>query len=110
MSDDTPISEVYRLRAREWVEADKAAKLMEESKTIAFSQMVNRTISKAVGKMPHNRAEAIVKSGEEYKEYIEKMVMLRSEANLLRVEVEYLRMKHSEQQSSEATARAERRL
>lgn len=107
---DIPISEAYRLRAREWVQADKAASLLEESKSIAFSQMVNRTISSAVGKMPHNRAEAIVKASNEYKEYIEKMVMLRSEANLLKVEVEYIRMKFSENQSAEANARSERRL
>lgn len=110
MANDIPISEAYRLKATEWVDADKSARLMEESKTIAFSQMVNRTIRQATGKMPHNRAEALVKASDEYKDYIEKMVMLRSEANLLRVEVEYLKMKHSEQQSAEATARAERRL
>lgn len=108
--NDLPISEAYRLKAAEWVEADKAATMMEETKSVVFSQMVNKEIRKAVGKMPHNRAEANVKASDEYKEFIEKMVLLRSEANLLKVEVEYLKMKHSENQSAEANARAEKRL
>lgn len=106
---DLPISEVFRLRSQEWVEADKAARILEETKTVVFSQMVNKVLSGSTTKAV-NRAELTVKASVEYKDFIEKMVMARSEANLLKVETEYLRMKFSENQSAEANARAERRL
>ena len=38
------------------------------------------------------------------------MVDTRTKANLKKVQLEYLRMKHSEWQSAEANARSERRL
>ncbi len=50
------------------------------------------------------------KASSAWKDYIEKMVKAREEANLAKVKVEWIRMRFSEQQSEEATARAERRL
>jgi hypothetical protein len=38
------------------------------------------------------------------------MVKAREQANLLKVKMEWLRMRHSEQQSFEATKRAEMKL
>jgi hypothetical protein len=57
-----------------------------------------------------NRAEQLVKSSPEWRDHIEKMVNARRAANLLKVQLEYLRMKFSEWQSHEATKRTEARL
>lgn len=51
-----------------------------------------------------------VKASDAWRDYLETMVKARTRANLLKVQLEYIRMKHSEQQSHEATQRAERRL
>lgn len=109
MPDNEPISERFRLIAKKWVEADEAASLMEETKTAVLAEMINQVISYNIG-MAYNKAELAAKSSPEYKDFITKMVSLRSAANLLKVKMEYLRMQFSEQQSHEATARAERRL
>ena len=109
MSDNEPISEQFRVVAKEWVAADEAASLMEETKSAVVSEMITKIIGYNIG-MPFNKAELAAKSSAEYKEFITTMVSLRSKANLLKVKLEYLRMRFSEQQSHEATARAERRL
>lgn len=104
-----PISEQFRLIAKKWVEADEAASLLEETKTTVLSEMITKIIGYNLG-MAYNKAELSAKSSPEYKEFVTQMVHLRSKANLLKVQLEYIRMKFSEQQSAEATARAERRL
>jgi hypothetical protein len=99
------ISEQYRLAAKEWVDADRAASLLEDCKTPTLSQKML-----ALGDMPVSKAEMIIKGSPEWREYLEAMVEARTQANLLKVKTEWLKMRHSEQQSSEATARAEMKL
>jgi hypothetical protein len=99
------LSEEYRLAAKEWVELDKAASLLEELKTATRAQRML-----ACGDMPVSRAEMEVNGSSEWSEYITAMVDARSKANFLKVKVEWIRMRFSEQQSQEATERAERRM
>jgi ATP phosphoribosyltransferase len=104
MSDETT-SELYRITAQRWVGLDSAASMLEESKSAYLSQKMA-----ALGDMPVSRAELQVKASDEWKEYVTKMVNARTAANFEKVNMEFMRMRHSEQQSQEATARAERRL
>ncbi len=62
------------------------------------------------GDMPVSRAEMIVKASSEWSDYIKMMVEAREKAALLKVQLEYIRMKFSEWQSNEATRRAEMKL
>ena len=100
-----PISEQYRLTAKEWVEADAAASLLEETKSAVLSQRMA-----ALGDMAVSKAEMTVKASDEWEDHITKMVGARKQANLLKVKMEWLRMKFSEHQSIEATKRAEMKL
>jgi response regulator RpfG family c-di-GMP phosphodiesterase len=113
MSDEAthnyPISERFRIVAKQWVEADEAASLLEETRTPVLSEMIGRVIGSNIS-MPFNKAELAAKSSDEYKEFITNMVQLRSKANLLKVQMEYLRMQFQEHSSHEANARAEKRL
>ena len=102
---DRPISEEFRLVARAWVEADKAASIFEESKSAVLSQMMMKR-----GDMPVSKAEMQVKGSPEWQEYIDKMVDARSEANLKKVQLEYIRLKFAEWQSADANARRERQM
>jgi hypothetical protein len=104
-----PLSEQFRLVAKSWVEADEAASLMEETKGAILSEMITRVIGSNIS-LPYNKAELAAKGSIEYRDFITEMVGLRSKANLLKVKMEWLRMKFSEEQSHQATARAERRL
>jgi len=103
--DYSTLSEEYRISALEWVDKDGAARMLDESKSVVFSQLVSKQ-----GDIPVSRAEHAVRSSDEWKEYIEKMVQARTEANSSKVEMRFREMRFMERQSTEATARAERRL
>jgi hypothetical protein len=105
MSNELPVSEQYRIVAKKWVDADAAASLLEESKSSFLAKMMSE-----LGDMPVSRAEMNVKSSVEWQEYIRSMVEARQKAALLKVQLEYIRMRFSEEQSYEATKRAEMKL
>ncbi len=100
-----PPSEQYRLAAKEWVELDGIARMLEESKTATLSQRM-----KACGDKPAAHAERDVKASAEWIAYIEIMVEARTAANLARVRMEWTRMRFSEWISMDATRRAEMKL
>ncbi len=102
---DKPISEVYRLAAKSWVEKEAAASLLEETKSSVLSERMA-----ALGDVPVSRAEMTVKASPEWREFVTKMVEARQEANLAKVRLEWVRMLFQEQQSAEASKRAEMRL
>lgn len=106
---DKPISEQYRLIAKKFVELDKAARLLEESKTATLSQMIQNIIRDAEG-MAHNQAERQAKASPEWQNYIHEMVTARSEANLKKIQLEYIRMQFTEWQMKTASARDERKM
>lgn len=105
MRNDVPISEQYRLAARDWVEMDAAARMLEEGKTTYLAQQKAKQ-----GDIPDSKAERIVKSSPEWADYIKKMVNAKTVANRQRVELDYFKMKHMERTSEEANARTERKL
>jgi hypothetical protein len=78
---------------------------MEETKTSVLAKLISE-----LEDMPYNRAEASVKASPEWREFLEQMVQMRTDALLLKCQMEYLRMRFSEQQSSEASRRAEMKL
>lgn len=101
---DRPLSEEYRIAAKEWVALDGAARLLEETKTAVLSQRM-----RAQGDMPVSKAELIVKASDEWKDFIQKMVETRTSANLAKVRVEWIKMRMQEWISGDANARNERR-
>lgn len=105
MDPNLPLSEQFRIVAKKWVEADSAATMLEESKSAVLARMMSDQ-----GDMPVSRAEMNVKASADWKGYIQSMVEARQKAALLKVQLEYLRMKFSEWQSYEATKRAEMKL
>ena len=102
---NAPLSEQFRLAAKDWVDKDSAASMLEETKTAVLSQRMA-----ALGDMPVNRAEQIVKASPEWHEWIAGMVKARTNANLAKVKLEWVRMRFQEWQSENATKRAEMRL
>src|SRR6185312_14553669 len=105
MNENLPLSEQYRLVAKKWCDADSAAALLEETKSAVLAKMMTRH-----GDMPVSKAEMLVKASDEWADYVTKMVRARERAALLKVQLEFIRMKFSEWQSAEASKRAEMRL
>lgn len=105
MTSNQPISEQFRVAAKEWVQLDNAARMLEETKTAVLSQKM-----KAKGDVPAAHAERDVKASPEWHDWIKGMVEARTAANLAKVKLDYVRMKASEHMSAEANKRAEMKL
>jgi hypothetical protein len=105
MNADKPLSEQYRIVAKKWVDADGAANMLEETKSAVLSKMMVD-----LGDMPVSKAEMQVKASDAWREHITQMVEARSQASLLKVQMEYIRMKFHEWQSHAANRRAEMKL
>lgn len=103
--NDAPISEQYRVIAKQWVGADSAATLLEDCKSAVLAKMM------AVrGDMPVSKAEMLVKASSEWTDYVTKTVSARESASLLKVQLEFIKMQFAEAQSANANRRAEMRL
>jgi DNA polymerase III gamma/tau subunit len=109
LKSNQPLSEQYRLLAKQWVKLDAAASLLEETKSAQLSSLI-ATLIGANPELAHNAAERTVKASKEWKDTVEAIVEARRKANLAKVAVEYIKMRHSENQSYEATRRAEMKI
>ena len=105
MNANLPPSESFRVVAKDWVEKDSAASLLEETKSAVLAQRM-----KALGDMPVAHAEREVKASDEWSDFVVKMVNARTAANLAKVKMEFYRMKFMEWNSENATRRAEMKL
>jgi len=103
--ENAPLSEQFRLAAEEWVDADSAANLLEETKGAVLSRMMA-----AYGDIAVSRAEMNVKASDAWMDHLQKMLAARKKAALLKVKVDYIKMRFQEWQSAEANNRAEMRL
>ena len=108
-ASNLPLSEQFRIIAKQWVDQDNAASILEETKSVVLAERKNDLI-KANPKMSDAAAERTARGNPEWKEFVVSMVEARTKANRLKVQLEYIRMKHGEQQSYEATKRQEMRL
>jgi hypothetical protein len=102
---ERPLSEQFRIIAKEWCDLDGAARMLEECKSATLSTMMKR-----LGDKPAAHAERDVKSSPEWHDYIRKMVETRTAANLKKVQLEFIRMRQQEWIAADANARVERRL
>ena len=100
-----PWSEQYRITAKKWVDADAAADLLESTKSAVLAQKML-----ALGDMPVSRAEMLVKGSDEWRGELLAITTARQAANLLKVQLEYIKMRFQEWSSENATKRVEMRL
>lgn len=106
---DRPISEQFRLVAREWADQENAAHILEELKTTTLEQRKSIIIAANPG-LAENKAERLAKASPEWEQYIRSMCEARGKANLLRQKMKYIEMRHREWIAGDANARAERKL
>ncbi len=95
-----PISEEFLKAATEWVDAEAAASLLEDTKSAVLSQMML-----ALGDMPVSKAELQVKASPQWMDTVTKIAKAREAANRAKVKVDYIKMRSSEWQSKEANER-----
>jgi len=106
---ERPLSEQFRIVAKQWSDADAAASIMEEMKTTTLEKIKADIIGRS-NDMADNAATRMAKCTEDWQNYLKEMCGNRARANKLRVQMEYLRMRHREWIGADANARAEMRL
>jgi hypothetical protein len=100
------LADKYSMVGARWIDEDNAARLLEETKTVVLEQRKAAIILENPG-MADNAAERMAKSDPEWHEWIRGMVTAKTRANRLKLALKVIDMRHSEQQSYEATKRAE---
>lgn len=101
---ERPISEEFRIVAKQWVDADAAASMLEDTKSALLSKLVlENSIDTSI-----SRAEHLARSSDDMREHITKTNEARAKANLLKVQMRYIEMRFNEWQSGEANQRKER--
>lgn len=100
-----PLSEEWREAANKWVRADSVARLLEDTK----SQVLAKRMAD-LGDIPVSRAELTIKATNEWRDYVERIVKARTDAEFAKVEMRYQEMRYWEGQSRAATERTEARL
>lgn len=105
MRQNIPPSEQWYNAARTWADLNAAADMLEEGKSAFLSQKMAK-----LGDMPVSKAELTVKASAEWSDYIKKMVRAREQANLAKIEAEFLKMRFTEWQANDANQRQEMRM
>jgi hypothetical protein len=106
MEENQPLSEIYLEAAEDWADKEAAAQLLEDTKSAVMAQKQTAL----GGDLPVNRAEQIVKASPDWVSHLEKIVEARKVANLAKVKLEYIRMRHMEWINHESNNRAGSRL
>jgi|SRR5262245_2647735 len=104
-----PISEQYRVAAEVWGDAEAAADILEQLKSVVLEQKKCVLIASNPG-MSDAAAERLVKASQEWELHVREICDARSTANKLRQELEVIRMRHREWIAGNADARQEQRL
>lgn len=105
MSNEFPYSEQYRLAGEEWADKDAAARLLEDTKDAVVAQK-----QAELGDLSVAKAKQTVQASQWYLKYVERMVLARTEANKAKIRLKYAEMRYYENQSREASGRAELRM
>lgn|SRR5262245_16560573 len=106
---EQPISELFRVTARQWADADGAARLLEDMKTTTLEQIKSALI-KDEPSLTEAKAERLARTSAGWIKYVETTCAARTRANRLRQKLVWLQMRHREWIGMNADERQERRF
>lgn len=106
---EQPLSEQYRIIAKQWVDAEAAYKIMHDTKNSVRADMMRKVLDDDKTKKV-NRAEIEVEASDEWTNYLTKMNELWRDANLKRAQLKYIDMRFQEWMNANANNRHEARL
>lgn len=112
---ERPISELFRIAGDKYVAARKAFKTVDDTEKVKLARMKQRYIDECRKKDPTAKttdaaAERYVFMSDEWEEHLLHKIELDAEMQLLKIEMDELRMRHEEQRERSANSRNERYL
>jgi hypothetical protein len=102
---EQPLSEQYRIAAKEYVKAKSISKLSEDLKPSRFAELMKQRSDIAV-----SRAEIDVRASNEWKEHVASVVAAAEAADMARHKVKWIEMRFQEWVMEQAGARKEREM
>ena len=103
--DNRSWADQFRAQGEKWSDLESAASLLENMKSVVMAQKQS-----ALGDIPVSHAEKTVKASAEGEEYVRSCEEARHQANLAKIELEYMRMKFQEWSSDQANQRQELKM
>ena len=102
---DIPLSEQFRLVALQWVDAQAASDILDETKSSVFAEKCLE-----LGDIPVSKAEMRVRGSKDWRDHLDKIVAAKRATNKLKMQLKYIEMRHREWISANATNREEMRM
>jgi hypothetical protein len=106
-SDRDRLREEWRLVAKEWAAADSKWAEYDEGRKVLLAEMTLRLVE---GGMTVSKAELTARCSDQFKSYLRKLYDARRLKNDLEIDKENASRAYWDQNNSEATERAERRM
>lgn len=107
MNRNIPLSQQFYECGLKHADLHAAASLLEETKSTVQAQLALRHTAQGVSV---SKSELMAKADPLMEQHINNMVEARKAANKAKVEMEFLRIKHWENQSEQATERLQARI
>lgn len=107
MNRNEPLSQQFYECGLKHADLHAAASLLEETKSTVLAQLALSHTAQGVSVA---KSELMAKADPVLEQHIKKMVEARRAANKAKVEMEFLKIKHWESQSQQATERTQARL
>jgi hypothetical protein len=103
--ENRPIHEIFWEAGEDWADKERAAHLLEETKSAIMAQK-----QAMLGDIPVNRAEQIVKASPDWYEHLVIIVEARYQANRAKIKCDKIRMEERAINNREANARLELKM
>lgn len=107
---ERPLSEQYRVVAKQFAEAYGQASFMENTRTGMLARMVKKRLASANAKTSIAAAEADAKASDEWFAFNQELAKAKERVEILRAQKKYIEMQGWEQTNANADTRTERRM
>ena len=107
---ERPLSEQFRIVAKQYAAANKEASFKERTRSGHRSRLIARMIAESNEKLSVAMATMRVEATDDWLDYNREMVEERERADVLKAQMEYIRICQWEQNDANANARQERKL
>jgi hypothetical protein len=109
---ERPLSEQFRVVAKQYVAAKKQARFMERTRSATRDRMAARIMRESIGKEKITKAQAIfsVQISDEWMQYNLDLADAEEKADILFAQKEFIRLQQWEMTDANANIRTERKM
>ena len=106
-ASERPLSEQYRIVAKQFASAYGQATFMENTRSGELAKMVKKRMDEANEKITRATAEMEVKASEPWYDFNERLALAKEKVEILRAQKKYIEMVQWERNNADANRRKE---